>query len=266
MNNNNSLPGKNTIIRLLFLSSIILFPFVMVIRENLGDNYSFLVVVWPVAIIIYAISWYIQDRKSEQVNISPEMEKYLIHLTIALSIISVLLIFFLRNMALAVLMITIFIALTTYIKKFYPSSLFLSIALLSVLDCFAISYVTQSFWIWIIGQLSIIVLVVIAASWHQENLGHPYSMTFSIISGFLTMALQNPFDTHPEDFWNIFPGVFLMVELVFLFLISTIVLFLKSPNKDFIPTLKITVSLSLFFLSAYVSYWFLYSSKVIFLN
>jgi hypothetical protein len=169
-------------------------------------------------------------------------------------------------MALAVLMITIFIASTTYIKKFYPYSLFLSIALLGVLYCFAISYVTQSFWIWIIGQLSIIVLVVIAASWHQEYLGHPYSMAFSIFSGFLTMALQNPFDTHPEDFWNIFPDVSLMMELLFLFVITVVVLFLKSPNKDFIPTLKITVSLALFFLSAYVSYWFLYSSKIIFFN
>ncbi len=148
----------------------------------------------------------------------------------------------------------IFIAITTYMKKFYPYSVIFSSALLYIIYAGSQNS-REALFIWLIAYVSILPIIVIASSWHNESLGTAYPIALSAVLGVVTgVEIPQSFEA-VEMLALVIHAIF----LIFLSGITALVLFLlksrsKSANEYLIPALKVTLSLVIFAVVSFAAY------------
>lgn len=153
----------------------------------------------------------------------------------------------------------IFIAITTYMKKFYPYSVIFSSALLYIIYAGSQqlyhSNSREALFVWLIAYTSILPVIVIASSWHSEALGAVYTIALSAVLGVITgVGIPQSFEA-VEMLALVIHAIF----LIFLSGVTALVLFLlksrsKSANEYLIPVLKVTLSLVIFAVVSFAAY------------
>lgn len=148
----------------------------------------------------------------------------------------------------------IFIAITTYMKKFYPYSVIFSSALLYVIYAGS-QHSREALFVWLIAYTSILPIIVIASSWHSESLGTAYPIALSAVLGVITgVEIPQSFEA-VEMLALVIHAIF----LIFLSGVTALVLFLlksrsKSANEYLTPALKVTLSLVIFAIVSFAAY------------
>ncbi len=141
--------------------------------------------------------------------------------------------------------LTVFVAITSYMRKFYPYSIIFALALLGV--------------VYTIIPMPVIfiipVLVIASALWQHNKLSMVYPVAYSAVLGIIAGV------DAPNSYigWDMLGIVFLTLSITFLSGIITIVLFVfrfkfESANEDFNKALRVTLSLIVFFIVMNLAY------------
>ncbi len=229
-----------------------------------------------------SIFWYIFTPLGQKGGEKPDTfiipDKFRIYFTIALTVIALLSVLVLSEKTIlrfngmlpptptkniippiiVVSAITLFIAITIYMKKFYPYSVIFSSALLFIVYASSLRYILPYFTNSPIGFLAasfiaVVPIIVIAASWHHEKLGWVYPFTLSIVFGIFTGA-----SVISEEGFELLGTVFIAIPLIFFSgLIALILYGLRSKSKPaseyFNSSLKVFLSLILYLISLVAS-------------
>lgn len=229
--------------------------------------------------VIGAGLWLILSTVGEKGVTIPE--KYRIHLTFILTAVALLSILLLSKKVIVeglgylsqehspllppivvVSTVTIFVAVTTYIKKLYPYSAIFEIALLGVIYSVSLQNIIQHPMA-ISGKgmaYFIIPLLIIASSlWRHEKLGTAYPIAYAAVFGVVAgVALPSS----SEDFG--FLGMFLLIIVPAFFSgIAAVISFViksrsKSANEIFLPALKMALSLVVFLIVLDVAFDYIF--------
>lgn len=163
--------------------------------------------------------------------------------------------------------VTIFVAVTTYMKRFYPYSAIFASALLGVVYVASLTFVMPRFskgWAlaWLIAYYSTFPIIVIASSWRNKKLGTAYPVALSVVLG-IVAGVEIPQGI--EGFLEMLALILLSIILIILSGIAILLLFLakskfKSINERLIPSLKnVLFSVSGFLIVSLVSFIFIFS-------
>ena len=154
--------------------------------------------------------------------------------------------------------ITVYIAITTYFKKFYPYSVIFSSALLFMVYTSSLGYVSPQFSMSAIGflamsYLAIVPIIVIAASWHHEKLKWVFPFSLSIVFGIFTGA-----SVISEEGFELLGTVFVAIPLIILSGIIALILYglrfrYLSVAEYFNSSLKVFLSLMIYSISVAAS-------------
>ncbi len=155
--------------------------------------------------------------------------------------------------------ITIYIAITTYSKKYYPYSVIFSFALLFMVYTSSLGYVSPQFSMSPIGflaisYLAIVPIIVIAASWHHEKLKWVYPFSLSIVFGIFTGG-----SVISEEGFELLGTVYVAIPLIILSGIMALILYglgfkYLSVAEYFNSSLKVFLSLVIYSVSVIASY------------
>lgn len=162
--------------------------------------------------------------------------------------------------------LTIFVAITTYMRRYYPYAAIFASALLGVVYLTALPYITteDSSGGWIgLGivsfSFSVPVFIIASAWWRGEKMGVAYPIAYSLVLGIVAgVALPSSYAG-----WEMLSIIFLTLLLTFLFGIFTVISFLtksksESASKYFIPSLKVTISLIVFLIMMFATYNYIF--------
>lgn len=160
--------------------------------------------------------------------------------------------------------VSIFIAITTYMRRYYPYAAIFASALLGIVYLTALPYITPEYsvggWIGVaIDSISIPVLVIASALWRGEKMDVAYPIAYSSVLGIVAGVALPP----SYAGWEMIGISALIFLLTFLFGIFTIISFLtkskyESASKYFIPSLKVTLSLIVFLIMMFVTYGYIF--------
>lgn len=141
--------------------------------------------------------------------------------------------------------LTVFVAITTYMRRFYPYSIIFALVLLG-----AVYTIISMPVIFIIP-----VLVIAPVLWQHSKLGTVYPVAYSAVLGIIAGV------DAPNSYigWDMLGVVFLTLGITFLSGIITIVLFVsrfkfESVNDAFNKALRVTLSLIVFFIVMNLAY------------
>ena len=205
-------------------------------------------------------------KRVQEPEISVTQNKYRIYSTALLTIISILSILLLSRKVIespiigppflkefspivppiiVVSAVTIFIAVTSYMKRFYPYSAIFASALLGVIYVVSLTFVTPRYskeWslAWLIAYFSVFPIIVIVSSWHGEKLGTAYPIALSAVLG-VVAGVEIPQGI--EGFLEMLALIILSIILILLSGITILVLVLakskfKYINEHLILSLK----------------------------
>lgn len=157
--------------------------------------------------------------------------------------------------------VSIFVATTTYIKKFYPYSAIFASAVLGIVYAASLEYVFPYFkysYLWY-SAFTVPFIVIVASTWQQKKLGVIYPIALSIVLGIVAgVAIPRTYE-NLELFGTFYPAV------VFMFLsgITTFILYIakfkyKLTNYYFISALKVTSSLCIYLITLILSSKFIF--------
>ncbi len=156
--------------------------------------------------------------------------------------------------------VTIFVAITTYLRRYYPYAAIFASLLLGVFYLPALQYipnVPNSFGFSTSGIyfLSIPVFVIASALWRGEKMGVVYPVAYSLVLGILVGGVLIP-----NAGVEILFITGLSYILIFISGIVTVISFLTKSRyelttKYFIPSLKVTLSLIVFLIMTFVTYY-----------
>ncbi len=137
--------------------------------------------------------------------------------------------------------VTIFIAVTTYMRRYYPYAAIFASILLGAFYLPALSYITYT------------PVFVASAWWRDEKMGVVYPVTYSLVWGFVVGVL-----IPKGPGWEGLGLLFIYLLLTVLSGILTVILFLTKSryelaNKYFITSLKVTLSLIVFLIMMVVT-------------
>lgn len=160
--------------------------------------------------------------------------------------------------------VTIFVAVTTYMRRYYPYSAIFASALLGVVYLTALPYIyitpeyEYSFWTGV-PYYSIPVFVIVSAWWAGEKMGVAYPIAYSFVLGIVAGVALPRYYAGWEMLSIVGPTVFLAIG----FGIFTVISFLtksksESGSKYFIPALKVTISLIVFFIIMRATYSYIF--------
>lgn len=143
-----------------------------------------------------------------------------------------------------VAVVTIFIAITTYKKDFYPYSVILASVLLFVVYSLYGIFIPERIWLYIAGiwySAGIDIFIIFSALWHNEKLGAVYPFALSIVLGIVMGITGRP----PEGLLGV---VILTIGIIISIGIAFLVFFMQwlmsKPTGNYL-TLSATVALSL---------------------
>ncbi len=250
------------------IATLIIVSIICVIIAVYEVGINPIVIIIPgIVILMFVIFSHLNKRISEfKAPVVPD--KYRIYLAILLTIISILSILPLSQKVIetppsyplspslqlekhspilppiiVVSALTIFVAVTTYMRKFYPQSIIFALAMLGVVyTIMPMAYVMM---------FIIPVLVIASALWHDDK-GMIYPVAYSAVLGIIAGVEA------PTSYigWDMLGLIFLTLGITFLSGIITTVLFLfrsKLPD-DFNTTLRATLSLIVFFIVMSLAY------------
>jgi hypothetical protein len=237
---------------------------------------SMSVIITGIVILVFAVLFH-QDRRFSEFKVPVVPDKYRIYLAILLTIISILSILPLSQKVietpipnpsppyssspiplekhspvlpqiLVVSVLTVFVAITTYMRKFYPYSIIFTLALLGVV--YTIIPIIPMPVIFIIP----ILVIAASASWQHEKVGMAYPLAYAAVLGIIA-GIEAPTSYIG---WDMLGVVFLTLGITFLSGILTILLFIFRPKtiwaNDFNTALRITLSLVVFFIVMNLAY------------
>ncbi len=231
---------------------------------KLGDGGYIVIFVILAALLLILIPLL---KSAQEPKVSAIQNKYWIYLTVILTTIALLSIlllskkvivspvpyppYFLKEFSpiippiIVASAVTIFVALTTYMKRFYPYSAIFASALLGVVYVASLTFVTPRFskeWslAWLTAYYSVFPIIVIASSWHSEKLGTAYPIALSAVLG-VVAGVEIPQGI--EGFLEMLALILLSIILILLSGITILILVLaksklKSINERLIPSLK----------------------------
>ncbi len=161
--------------------------------------------------------------------------------------------------------VSIFVATTIYIKKFYPYSAIFASAVLCIVYATSLEYVLPYFnysYIWY--SAFIIPFIVIAASILQhKKLGVVYPIALSIVLGIIAgVAIPRTYE-NLELLGTFYPAViFIFLSGIITFVLSILRFKYVSLNYYFTPALKVTSSLCIYLITLLLSnkyiFWHFY--------
>ncbi len=227
-------------------------------------------------------------KGAQEPEVSVIQNKYRIHLTLLLTGISILSILLLSRKVIespvigppflkefspitppiiVVSAVTIFVAVTTYTKRFYPHSAIFASALLGVVYVASLTFVISHFskgWAlaWLTAYFSFFPIIVIVSSWHDEKLGTAYPIALSAVLG-VVAGVEIPQGW--EGIVEMLGLILLSIILLILSGITILILVLakskfKSINERLIPSLKkVFLSVVVFLIVSLASFVFIFS-------
>lgn len=171
-------------------------------------------------------------------------------------------------MASVVAVMTVFIAMTTYMKRYYPYSAIFASLLLALVYVSSIQYIVPlnssiilSFTIGMLPNLAVIPIAIIAASKHNEKLGFVYPIALSAILGIISGVNLPP--SHYELWFGqaitflVTTGVLIISGIISLLRIAT--KFIKSdPGNSYVSSLIVTSSLVALFIMLTITFVYMY--------
>jgi len=179
--------------------------------------------------------------------------------------------------------VTVFVAITTYMKRYYPYSAIFSSALLGIHYFTVLPYTGLDILISFISFIGLIVifaipiLVIASGWWHSEKLGITYPVVYSLVMGLiagiaLPLSFYAPWRVPPFELSG-FEGLGLLstafilvsiVPLIFVSGIAAIIFFItksrsETANRYFAVSLKTTLLLIVFLIVSYASFNYVFS-------
>lgn len=176
---------------------------------------------------------------------------------------------------------TVFIAITTYMKRYYPYSVIFSFALLGIhyLTVLPYTYQTPTYsggMGILINSFAIPILIIASGWWRSEKLGITYPVVYSLVMGLiagiaLPLSILVQLEVPPFPYyqgWEMILISFVTFSLTFVSGFAAIIFLItkfrsETANRYFAVSLRATLLLIVFLIVFYASYNYVFSQLYI---
>lgn|GEM_PF-2082476 len=171
-------------------------------------------------------------------------------------------------MASVMAVIMVFVAMTTYMKRYYPYSTVFSALIVALMYVSTIKYIIHSdassyisLIIVMLPNLAVIPISIKAASWHDEKIGFIYPVVLSAILGIIS-GVNLPPSTHEMWLSQLITFVLTIGALIISGTITLILVSIKfikkDPGNSYVRSLKVSLSLAALFIMLMITFVYMY--------